>query len=365
MGIGIDISQIIYRGTGVGRFTRGLVESILEYDKKNKWFFFFSSLRNKLDKELIKNIQKRDHKIYSLFLPPTILSYLWNNLHLYNIDNILPKLDWFITSDWIEPPSNINKTTIVHDLVFKRYPETLDKKILNSQEKRFKWIKKESKIIFSDSVSTKKDLINFFRIDAQKIIVNYPGIKILTPDNDAVKKTLNKYSIKKEFILTVGKIEPRKNIQKLIDAFIKLKGNNIDLVIAGEYGWGNKLKTEKNVHILGYVDEISLFSLYKSCKLFIYPSFWEGFGYPVIEAMASGCAVATSNISSLKEIAGDSALLFDPNSIESIKSSILKLIENEDLRKSYIKKGYLNWQKYNWKNYYELLINNLYNYKNI
>ena len=363
MRIGIDISQSAYKGTGVGRFTKDLISSILKYEKSNEWIFFFSSLRNQLDYDMAQQIKDKEFKIYDYPFPPTLLSYLWNKFHIFKIDNLLKNLDWFITSDWTEPPSSFKKATIVHDLVYKRFPETLDSLIIKTQEERLIHVQKESNLIFVDSISTKNDLKRFIDIDDSKIIVNYPGVKIIKTEYEFDIKTLKKYKLNRKYILSVGKIEPRKNIQRLIDSFLNLNLKEIDLVIVGEYGWGPKIKQYENIKYLGFVSDKELFSIYKSSLFFIYPSLWEGFGYPVIEAMASGVPVGTSNTSSLIEIAKGSALTFNPYDTTEIAQTLEKLLLDETLRKDLIKKGKETYKKFTWENYYKTLIISLENIK--
>jgi len=359
MKIGIDISQIAFKGSGIERFTSGLIKTILKYDKNNEWIFFFSSLRNQLDYDIKTQIQNKGFQIKDYPFPPTLLTLMWNKLHLFKIDNLIKNLDWLITSDWTEPPSSFKKATIVHDLVYKRFPETLSSIISKNQNLKLKHVRKESKVIFADSLSTKNDLISLLEIPENKIIVNYPGVHIIETNEDFDLNILKKNNINNRFILSVGKIEPRKNIQMLIDAYIELDLSSIDLVIVGDYGWGPHIKKYDNIKYLGYLDDKELFSLYKKSLCFIYPSIWEGFGYPIIEAMASKTPVATSNTSSMKEISNNAALLFNPYKKIEIKNSINKLINHPDLRKDLIRKGIINAQKFTWKNYYINLISTL------
>ncbi|MFN4212746.1 MAG: glycosyltransferase family 4 protein [Microgenomates group bacterium] len=376
MKIGIDISQIVYQGTGVARFTEGLVNAILEYDRVNQWLFFFSSLRKNLDKELEAKILQKGHKLVKWKIPPTILSFICNDVHSHSISqflNFLISFDFFITSDWTEPPLKINKATIVHDLVYLRYPQTVDKKIRQVQEKRLFWVKKESKIIFADSQSTKNDLINLLQINPDRIVVNYPGVTTLNPTRLKIEETLNRYNLKKKkFILTVGKIEPRKNLERLITAMKQLNNEKLNLVIVGPKGWSKEnikhqisLKQNKfasgqaNIKYLGYIKDQELYCLYASCLFFIYPSIWEGFGYPIVEAMRLEAPVACSNTSSLKEIADEAALLFNPQDINDILEKMKILSENESLRKKLINKGKKRSQIFTWRHYYNTLIKTL------
>ncbi len=363
MKIGIDISQIVYEGTGVARFTHGLVEAILNYDQDNQWVFFFSSLRKRVPHSLEERIASKNHQLVKIKIPVSLLANLWNNLHLVTVDSFVGKLDWFITSDWTEPPSKIKKATIVHDLTYLRYPQTVDKIIKVTQQKRLSWVKRESKIIFADSQATRRDLASYLKIDEKKIIVNYPGVEMKKTHNKTLDSTLKKYRLKKPFILTVGKLEPRKNLNRLIDAYTNLETKNIDLVIIGPKGWDTSIsqsvKKLDNVKILGYVEDDDLYNLYSSCLFFVYPSIWEGFGYPMVEAMKLGVPVAASNTSSMKEIGEGAVLLFDPFKTEEIKNAMEKMINNEDLRQKLITEGKNRSNSFSWKSYYDKMVKTL------
>jgi len=362
MRIGIDISQISYQGTGVSRFTEGLINVILKEDNINTWIFFYSSLRNSLDPVLKEKIISSRHIVVQYKIPSTILAFLWNSLHILPIELFTGKLDLFISSDWTEPPSNCKKTTIIHDLAFTRYPETIHSKILANQKKRLYWVTKESDFIITDSLSTKNDLMHYFNFDENRIIVIYPGVNQTVLANIFTKKTLTKFHLKEPFIFTVGKIEPRKNLKRLIAAYLQLKADDSipDLVIAGQKGWEDESdflpKKNKKIHFLGYISDTELADLYRSCLFFIYPSLWEGFGYPIIEAMIHKAPVATSNSSSMAEIAHNSALLFDPLDIDSIAHAIKELIENKNLRLDLQKKGTIRAEDFTWSTYYQKLI---------
>lgn len=361
MKLGIDISQIVYKGSGVARFTEGLVNAICEYDDNNEWVFFFSSLRQSLDTHILEKIHQKGHRLVTLPIPPTILSFMWNRLHLINIENFTVELDWFITSDWTEAPSTGKKATIVHDLVFMRYPETLDKTILTTQQNRLNWVQKESNIIFADSQSTEDDLRHYFKIPKEKIVTNYPGVTISSSSHINSGKIKEKFNLKKPFILSVGKIEPRKNIEKLIEAYQELQLQEVDLVIVGAHGWGTlQHSPTDSIHFLGFVSNEDLYSLYKECLFFIFPSIWEGFGYPAVEAMSLGAPTAVSNISSLKEIGEGASYLFNPHDLESIKKALTELTHNDQLRNELKEKGLKKSQQYTWKNYYDTLIKHLY-----
>ncbi|MCA9371370.1 glycosyltransferase family 4 protein [Candidatus Woesebacteria bacterium] len=360
MNIGIDISQIVYTGTGVARFTRGLVDAIVSYDTENTWTFFFSSFRQKIPTDVYNKINKSNHKLVCKHIPPTLLGVLWNDRPFWShaMNNSLlkwtQKLDWFITSDWAEAPALCKKATIVHDLVFRCFPETVHPLIIKTQEKRLERVVNESNVIFADSHTTKKDLQEFFSIKKADIMVNYPGVKKmqLTVTHDV----LAKYDLKKPFILTVGKLEPRKNMSRLIEA---VRGMNVMLIVVGIEGWGeanNHQTHNKNVRFLGFVSDEDLSALYSKATIFVFPSLYEGFGYPIVEAMQHYCPVIASNTSSLAEIAKDAALLCDPTDVQNIKQTIEQLLADTKLQQTLSEKGKQRAAKFSWKTYYNTLI---------
>jgi len=368
MKIGIDISQIIHTGTGVARFTRGLVESILKYDDYNSWTFLFYSFRQNLDPQLEKKIISKKHTLIEWKIPPTLVSFISNKFHnlpsgFYHLPS---NLDWFITSDWIEIPfKKVNKATIVHDLVFKRFPETVNKKIFTTQELRLDQVTKESKVIFVDSETTRNDLINFYRINKNKVTVNYPGVEVKKPNKNSIKNTLKKYGINTPFILTVGKTEPRKNLDNLIEAFTKIGNKGLNLVIVGPKGWSNSIKYKvPNIKYLGLIPDEDLYSLYSASEAFIFPSLWEGFGYPLIEAMFLETPIACSKIAPFEEIAQKAAIYFDPFNTDQIADSIIEILNDDRLKKYLVESGKIRAIKFSWQNYYQNLIKTLYDNRN-
>ncbi len=346
MKIGVDISQTAYRGTGVARYTTSLLKGLLKKDSKNEYIFFFSSLRQNVPVEIMsiltKNVQMRTYKF-----PPSLLNVMWNSMHVLPIENLIGDVDVFFSSDWVEPPArSAKKISTIHDLVPYKFPETSSNKtnfdfkklsvtqnIVETHKQRLEWVKKESSLITCNSNTTKRDTMEILHIPSEKIRVIYPGVDITK--NEAYREDYEKkFPQDRPYILTVGTLQPRKNIQRLINAFTVANIPNIDLYIVGMQGWGNLVQNNsKNIKFLGYVSDEQLPFLYSSSFFFIYPAIYEGFGYPVIEAMKMGAAVATSNTSSLKELADGYALLFDPYSEESIAAAIHKLSIETKLRK--------------------------------
>ncbi len=396
MRIGIDIRPLMTaQRTGVGEYTFELLDSIFKIDRDNQYFLYYNS-----GKDTTKNIpdwKYENVKIISSRLPNKIFNA---SLKIFG----RPKLDRLVAESldiWFSP--NLNFTSLspgiksiltVHDLSFEFFPEF-------STAKQFFWHKaiapkkqcERADLILTPSENTKKDIVDYYKIDPQKIKVIYPGIKS-TPTNNVIlseAKNLFDYSVKdpsafglrmtgeteikhkynlpENYILFLGAIEPRKNIIGLIEAFESHceeaegrpqadSNHQHSLVIAGAPGWKNKKiferikksKFSERIKILGFVPDEDKAGLYALAKLFVYPSFYEGFGFPVLEAMKAGVPVITSNCSSLPEIAGPAVYLIDPNRPNQIALAMNELINNEKLREWHIKKGHEQTQKFNWQN---------------
>jgi len=360
MKIGIDISQIAYEGTGVARFTRGLVESILGHNDSHRWVFFYSSLRKKIPERIREKIQSSQHTLITLPFPPTLLSFVWNTLHILPIEWVIGSVDWFISSDWTEPPArSCKKATIVHDLAVFQYPDTVHTHILHTQKKRLTWVQQESDIIITDSQATQADIAHFLKLKKASVIPLYPGVQIIRPNKDQCIAVRQRYKLQKPFILSVGKLEPRKNIDRLIQAFHKAKKQDIELILVGPKGWDSTVKPVPGVRMLGYVNDNDLSALYELCECFVYPSLWEGFGYPVVEAMLHHKPILTSSTSSLREVGCKGALLCDPLSVTSIQKKLETLLQDKTLREKLADEGFVHAQTYTWDNYYNKLIETL------
>jgi glycosyltransferase involved in cell wall biosynthesis len=176
MRIGIDISQTAYPGTGVARYTKKLVENLLKIDKNNEYILFFSSLRAKFPQDLDLS-QYNNLTIRKFPIPATLLSFLWNDLHIFPIECFTGDIDVFLCSDWTQPPAKKAKLiTVVHDAIAWKYPQTLAKKIVKTHKKRMKWVRKECEKIICVSNSVKNDLQQVLGIGSEKAVVIHSGV---------------------------------------------------------------------------------------------------------------------------------------------------------------------------------------------
>jgi len=351
MKIAIDVSQMCYEGTGVARYVQGLSRAMLEANSGHEFLLYAGVLRRRSFFTTLQHTMPWDQASWRLLPLPPKLAGLALNLFPIRIDKLVGKVDLLHTSDWTEPSTNYPTVTTVHDLVFKKYPETVDACILKTQTRRLAKIAKSQTQIIADSMSTKNDLMEIYHLDSARITVVHPGIdkQYVPQSKKEIDRVKTKYHLPDKFVLSVGTQEPRKNMARLIEATSKL---NIPLVLIGKYGWGDpnipglKGDHKPGMYALGYVPDSDLPALYCAAAVFAYPSLYEGFGFPVLEAMACGTPVVTSNLSSLPEVAGDAGVLVDPIDVSSISSGINFALNN---RMSLIKKGIQQAQKFTWE----------------
>lgn len=363
MKIAIDISQAIY-GTGVSVYTKNLVSALTRLYPEDEFVLFGGSLRRKQE---LENLAKKLHGIPKIYpFPPSFLDFVWNSLHIMPIDRFIGDVDLVHTSDWTEPPSNHPKITTVHDLIPFKYPETTTNSIRFAHRKRLAWVIRESNMIIAVSRSTKEDIVSMFKIPEDRIVVIPEGVDSrYSPQPisiiDSVKR---KYKISGDYIFSLSTLEPRKNQANLIRAFQIIRKDlpDIQLVLAGKTGWGESIKPIPGVIMTGFVPDSDLPALYSGSLCFAFPSFYEGFGLPPLEAMSCGAPVVASNISSLPEVVGEAGVLIDPKSVQSLATGIIQAINRRgELRDAGIQQA----SKFTWErtaketyNTYKLLLAN-------
>jgi hypothetical protein len=182
MRIGIDISQIVYTGTGVGTYVRRMVETLLKLDTKNDYVLFGASFRRKYVFEQFYNEVKKlnlNVKLVSVAIPPSLLDIIWNRLHIMPVEKLTGPLDIFWSSDWTQPPlAHAKGITTIHDLSTIRFPKEMDARIVATHARRLGWVKKECTAILCDSESTKKDITELLHIPENRLHVIYPGVSV-------------------------------------------------------------------------------------------------------------------------------------------------------------------------------------------
>lgn len=261
------------------------------------------------------------------------------------------------------PPSFLVSSNIiftVHDATMWKYPETLSRKNKLYMKPLSKRGIKKAKTILTVSEYSKKELSKVFPLEASKISNTGISIDPKRSNKEDITSVKKKYNIESEFFLTVGSLEPRKNLIFLIRSFIEYvnrnQDDNVSLVITGRKAWGaeeikeiiDDAEMQKRIILTGYINDAELDALYGKCKIFIFPSLYEGFGLPVLEALSNGAAVLSSDRSSLPEVAGEAAVYFSPEDSNDLISKIKLLSEDENLVAKLKEKGLTRSKLFSW-----------------
>ncbi len=313
MKIGIDVSQVVY-GTGVSNYVVNLIQHLPQNDILP--FGFSLHRREDLKRILPKGV--------SFPIPQTLMHYLWNILHVINVESFIGKIDVYHSSDWVQGPSRAKKVTTVHDLSPFLYPQELDPQIVAVQTARMKWVVKECDQIICVSQNTAQDLKLGFKVQDSRIKVIYEAL----PSRFQLKPQITKNA---NYIFAIGARQPRKNIDRLKKACAML---------------GQKLITVGEGSEIGYVSDQDLVNYLAGASAFVYPSLYEGFGLPILEAFYHSVPVACSNTSSLPEVAGDAAVYFDPLDEEAIAKAITEAMAN---RNKLVTAGKTQLAKFSWE----------------
>lgn len=339
--IGFDIQSTVGQKTGLGVYTENLTRTLKDIDKKNEYFYFSRKSEGDL----------RTHE-----------RLVWENLGLPFM-TMKKKLDIFHMPAFAPPRLKFTRLVVtVHDLIGMIYPENL------SRPARFYWnvwmsyAASKADIIIAISENTKKDIIKYLKVPGEKIKVIYPAAKDycnIKFSKDESAQTLRKLKVPDDYILYAGTIEPRKNLGRVIEAFTLLRKTDKfrgKLVLSGLKGWAyaklsemiKEKGIEESVVIPGYVSEEELAMLYQNARLFVFPSLYEGFGMPVIEAMSAHTPVVTSKTSSLGEIAKGAAFTVDPEDEKDIWIGMREVLRDSALRKRLVEKGEERAKSFSW-----------------
>jgi glycosyltransferase involved in cell wall biosynthesis len=360
MKIGIDAS-ILARGktTGINRFLRNLLKYILEIDKKNEYFLFAPCKLQEYKSRGFNVITIGENKIIS----PEYYFPIWLNF-------VLPvalkktRLNLFFQPNYFLPLFIHNKEIkfiiTIHDLIPQltpQYREFIYRTYLNIL---LPTSIKKSQFIITVSESTKKDVIKFYDIPAERIFVIYEAsddkFKLRKTTVEKKNELISRYRLPEKFILHIGAVENRKNIFGILNIGDLLKSfrKDIKIVLIGKPGFGfaqiiKEIKKRDNVSYFGHIKEEDLPYIYNLAEIFLFPSFYEGFGLPPLEAMQSGIPVLASNISSLPEIIGDGGIMHSPNDYEGFVKDIINLLDDKDFYQTMKQKAMLQAKKFSWK----------------
>lgn len=275
------------------------------------------------------------------------------------------RVDLFHEPHYVLPPLTQCKAIVtIHDVIHLLFPEYLSGRLAHAYARTCLWAAaKRADRILTVSETSKHDILRRIKVPAEKITVIYNAIDerfSVEPSREQIQRVRERYQLDDQFVLYVGNIKPHKNLERLIHAFHLLRAggfNHLRLLIIGDeiskYSALRRAvhvhKLHKEVRFLGFVPIETLAVLYRLADVFVFPSLYEGFGLPPLEAMASGAPVVTSNVSSLPEVVGDAALLVDPYDPESIADGMRQVLTNEELRETLRARGFEQAQRYSWQ----------------
>lgn len=364
MRIAIDYTAATHQGAGIGNYVRNLVDAMLAQDHANEYILLTSGrpTRERPFPEA-ENVRGR-----SIIIPDRYLNIFWYRWRLPLYANFFTgQVDIYHGPDFVLPPisGRVRKIVTVHDLAFVEHPEYSVPALAAYLRKVVPEALAAADVVVAVSHDTGQALINHFKTPREKITIVPNGIRshfrrITNPM--LLEATRHKFGLKSPLVLGVGTLQPRKNHLGLVKAFHRAMGmaskqpRPAMLAIVGGQGWlyeetfqaVEDLKLQKKVRFLGSVSDLDLILLYSLADVFVFPSFYEGFGVPPLEAMACGTPVITSNTSSLPEVVGDAAILIDPHNIGELASAITCVLEDKALQEDLRQKGYERVQRFSW-----------------
>lgn len=365
MRIGFNGRYLQKTPSGIEYYLLNLINALTKMDSQNEYYLFlnrqpFKSLemKNRLDRAGAK-IRVSDWPSRSSFS-----RLIWDYAVLPR-DLKKERIDIFHGSSFSVPLAKTCPSVVsIHDLAFSYFPEGYPKASLYYFRILLPLVVKQANMIITDSESSRRDIVDMFAVPTTKVAVVYHGIGSdfrIVDDPDRLERVQRKYRITREFMLNVsGLITPRKNLITLFESYAKLRRKHImnhQLVVVGKPGWlyskifetVARLGLQEDVVFTGPVPYDDLIALYNAAKLLVFPSWYEGFGYPVLESMACGTPVVASNVSSLPEIVGAAGLLVNPADKDELADSINRVLEDDILKNRLIKRGLLRAKSFTWE----------------
>ena len=361
MRIGIDIRCFLKEETGVGILFKKMLFELAEIDKENEYFLFSSSLKDRFKQDKIPPFKKR-HFI-DCRIPVKAVNFTWYRMNWPVLDLFFrKKLDLTHSPTPLIVPTQGKKIVTVYDMFFLEHPRLSNREARKYFITRIGSSLEKANGVMTISNESRNRILTYFPEVENKLEVIYPGVdhsfwaEVIPSELENFQSEQN---LPLPFLLFVGATEARKNLINLLQAFffVREKYNDLSLVIAGRKGEEHnkvlekisELKLEDSVRILSYVDERELKYLYSLAELFVFPSWYEGFGIPMLEAMASGVPIAASETGALPEVGGDAAFYFDPADAEDIAEKILALLGDNSMRMRLVQAGKKRILTFNWK----------------
>lgn len=342
MRIVVDVSPLSHPRTGIGNYIRGSLDGLVEAsaDRHEVVAFAPTSLKGPARiKEAVAGIHV---PLRTIPLPAShALRTAWSRVGVPKVERFAGKLDAFLFSEWMYPAQRRGiRSTVFHDLVPLHHPEWCTPRTISMHTQKAHAAAATCDVVFANSQFTAHDLVDTLGMDEERIVVAPPGL------SPGLGRDGRVADFEGPTILGLGTIEPRKNIARLVEAWRLLDGE-LELALAGGEGWGDRPDlADPRIRRLGFVSEAELGPLYRGAAVVVYPSLFEGFGIPVIEAMACGVPVVVSSHQSLDEACGDAAIRVDPLEPEAIAAGIREALAR---REELVPLGLAHAARFSWQ----------------
>lgn len=356
--IAIEFTPAVTQGGGVARSVHEMTAALLAAARHDYTLFVAG------DQPLPADIEGFNPNVRRAPLSAMTLTRLWHRLRLpLPVEAFTGRQQLFFATDFALPPllHRTRSAIFIHDLTYVRVPEAALPSLVAYLGAVVPRSIQRTDVVIVNSETTKADIVETYRTSPEKVIPIQFGVhKRFAPSNHPLGVLRDKYSLPEgPYLLAVGTVQPRKNYARLVTALKQLRsgGMEISLVVAGGRGWLESPiyatvqaeQLEPYVKFLGYVDDGDLPALYSHAEVFVMPSLYEGFGLPVLEAMACGVPVVTSNVSSLPEAAGEAAMLVDPLNVDELAHALRRVLEDSGMREDMIGRGLLRAAGFTWE----------------
>ena len=353
MRIGIDVRKL--HDYGIGTYVRNLLTHLDRLDHETEYVL----LCQPADRELADGLGDNFRTVTQPAGPYSISEQIRIPIQLTR-----ERIDLFHAPHYTLPALTPCRSIVtIHDCIHLRFPQYLPSRFAYRYARAMFWsATHRCDCILTVSETSKRDILSFFDVPAEKIVVIPNAIEDrywTRPPDEAIRKVRERYQLHAPFLLYAGNIKPHKNLERLLDAFYRVRQRGFKdvtlLIIGDEITRYVKLRRavhryqlHRHVRFLGFVPGETLQILYHLAAAFVFPSLYEGFGLPPLEAMASGTPVVTSNVSALPEVVGDAAMLVDPEQADSIADGVIRVLSDEPLRADLVRKGLARARQFSW-----------------
>lgn len=385
MRVGIDYTAAVWQGAGIGRYTRELVRAVIALGGAFEYRLFYAAGGLAQDSRYVVALRELcatfpNVSAVPIPISPRRLTQVWQRLRVpLPVEVFTGPLDLVHAPDFVLPPTRARTILTIHDLSFLVHPECAAPGMQRYLARAVPRGVRRADVVLVDSQATRQDVLRFLGVDAGRVQVVYPGVggEFRPLSAEVLVSVRQRLGLPAQFLLFVSTIEPRKNLVRLLEAFARVDPGvlaaagpsdgvrgPLALVIAGRRGWlydevfaaVQRLQLDQRVHWLDFVDDRDLPALYNLAWAFVYPSIYEGFGLPALEALACGTPVVTADNSSLPEVVGDAAVLVRADDCDSIADGIRQVIEDSALRRRLRAGGFERASLFTWEQAARLVV---------